>query len=100
MVPFRLMNALAVFQAYINLALRKFLDFFVIAYLDNLVIYSKKHEDHTEHVRKVIEKLCQYGLYVKLFKCVFDSSETKFLAFIVNCLGVAMDPVKLGSVTT
>ena len=99
-VPFGLVNAPAAFQAYINLALREFLDFFVIAYLDDLVIYSKKHEDHTEHVRKVLEKLRQYGLYVKLSKCVFDSSEIEFLGFIVNRLGVAMDPVKLGSVAT
>ena len=100
MVPFELVNALAAFQAYINLALREFLDFFVIGYLDNLVIYLKKHKDHTEHVCKVLEKLHQYNLYVKLSKCVFNLSKIKFLGFIVNRLRVAMNLVNLGSIAT
>ena len=99
-VLFELINALAAFQAYINLALWKFLNFFVIAYLDDLVIYSKKHKNHTKHVHKVLEKLRQYGLYVKLSKYVFELSKIKFLGFIVNHLRIAINPVKLGSVAT
>ena len=92
------MNASAVFQIYINLLLWEFLDWFVIAYLDNLIIYSKKHKDYTKHVCKVLKKLCQYSLYMKLSKYVFDSSKIEFLDFIVNCLGVMINPVKLESV--
>ena len=48
------MNASAAFQAYINLALRKFTNIFVLVYLDNIVVYSEKKEDYTEHVRLVL----------------------------------------------
>ena len=100
MVLFGLVNAPVVFQAYINIALRELLNFFVIVYLDNLVIYSKKHKDYAKHVHKSLEKLCQYGLYMKLSKYIFNSNEIKFLGFIVNCLGVVINPVKFGSIAT
>ena len=98
MILFGLVNVPAALQTHINLALQELLDFFVIAYLDNLVIYSKKLEDHSEHVCKFLEKLRKYSLYMKLSKDVFNSSKIKFLNFIVNHLGVSIDLVKLGSV--
>ena len=78
------MNAPAAFQAYINLTLHKFTDIFVLAYLDNIVIYSERESDHTGHLRFVLQNLRQYNLYVKLFKYVFDAEEIKFLRFIVS----------------
>ena len=40
-MPFRLFNAPASFQGYINKILVKKLDIFVIVYLDNIRIYTK-----------------------------------------------------------
>ncbi len=46
-MPFRLTNAPAIFQDYINKILAKKLDIFVIVYLDDILFYtknkSKKH---------------------------------------------------------
>ena len=64
------------------------------------MVYSKRKKDHTEHVRLVLQKLRQYNLYVKLFKCVFDAKEIKFFEFIVDQFGVSMDPVKLNTIAT
>ena len=99
-VPFGLVNAPAAFQAYINLALREYTDIFVLAYLDDIVVYSEREEDHTGHVRLVLQKLRQYNLYVKLSKCVFDAKEIEFLGFIVGQFGVSMDPAKLDTIAT
>ena len=41
MMPFRLFNSPTSFQGYINKILAKKLDLFVIAYLDNILIYTK-----------------------------------------------------------
>ena len=49
-VPFGLMNAPAAFQAYINLILCKYIDQFVVAYLDNIVMYSDTVKEHMQHV--------------------------------------------------
>ena len=42
-MPFGLCNAPATFQSYINNALRDFLDDFCVAYLDDVLIYTRRH---------------------------------------------------------
>ena len=39
-MPFKLTNALVIFQALINNVLRDFLDDFIVVYLDDILIYS------------------------------------------------------------
>ena len=45
-ILFGLTNALATFQAYINNVLRKYLNVFVVVYLNNILVYSKTYEEH------------------------------------------------------
>jgi hypothetical protein len=97
-MPFGLTNAPATFQAYINEALDGLLDVICVAYLDDICIYSKTEEEHTEHVRLVLDRLRQFGLYVKLSKCEFSKKEIRFLGFIVGTNGIRMDPAKIGTV--
>jgi len=49
-MPFGLTNAPATCQEMINDALRQYLDIFVIAYLDDIMIYSTTLEEHVQHV--------------------------------------------------
>ena len=51
-IPFRLSNAPASFQGYINKILVKKLDIFVIVYLDDILIYTEDQKRiHVEAVR-------------------------------------------------
>jgi len=50
-MQFRLINILATFQKRINSVLREYLDKFVIAYLNNIIIYLKNKEEHREHIK-------------------------------------------------
>ena len=52
---FELTNAPAIFQAFINNVLRKYLDDFVIIYLDNILIYSRTEGEHARHVNQVLQ---------------------------------------------
>jgi len=61
-MPFRLTNAPATFQAYINDALRPFVDRFCTAYLDDILIYSENEEQHIEHIKQILEALTKAGL--------------------------------------
>src|SRR5437762_8606199 len=70
-MPFGLANAPATFQAYINEVLGTYPDEFCVAYIDDILIYSKMLEEHIEHVRKVLKKLLEHSLYIKLEKCQF-----------------------------
>jgi RNase H-like domain found in reverse transcriptase/Reverse transcriptase (RNA-dependent DNA polymerase) len=94
-MPFGLTNAPATFQASVNEALRGLLDQCCIAYMDDILIFSKVGEDHAAHVRAVLERLREYRLYAKLSKCDFDIDEVAFLGFRVGVAGVSMDPRKV-----
>src|SRR5215216_8006103 len=73
-MPFGLTNAPTTFQRYINNVLREFLDNFCMVYLDDILIYSQNQKEHMQHVKKVLAKLREVGLYVKLLKCEFFTS--------------------------
>src|SRR4029077_4580766 len=61
-MPFGLTNAPASFPHFINDALRPFLDLFVSAYLDDILIFSETLKEHKRHVRQVLERPQAYGL--------------------------------------
>jgi hypothetical protein len=56
-MPFGHSNVLVVFQHVTNDILWEYLDHSVVIYLDDILIYSKKEEEHKHHVRLVFEKL-------------------------------------------
>jgi hypothetical protein len=70
-MPFSLTNAPTSFQHFINDVLRPYLDVFVTAYLDDILIYSDNLNDHRNHVLKVLEALSKAGLHLKPEKCEF-----------------------------
>ena len=97
-MPFGLTNAPATFQSYINSALREYLDVFCIAYLDDILIYSNSPEEHTRHVRLVLQKLREHGLYAALEKCEFSVEEVNFLGFVISPKGIAMEPDRIATI--
>jgi transposase InsO family protein len=97
-MPFGLTNAPAVFQHMANDIFRDFLDIFIIVYLDDILIYSKTQEEHNMHVRQVLLRLQQYGLYAKLEKCTFDENHVEFLGYVISHKGISMDPSKVQAV--
>jgi hypothetical protein len=69
---------------YINRAIARLLNNFVIVYLDNILIYFKKGKDYKDYVRQVLEKLRKHKLYTKLSKYEFCVKQVKYLRFIVT----------------
>jgi len=97
-MPFGLKNAPATFQHFINDVLSDYLDDFVISYIDDILIYSNSLEEHHEHVKKVLKKLLENDLYIKLEKCEFDVTETTFLGYILSKDGLKVDPEKVKAI--
>ena len=98
-MPFGLCNAPGTFQHYMNDTFRDFLDEFLVVYLDDMLIYSDNLKEHRKHVRKVLERLREAGLFLKPSKCEFHVQEVEFLGFVIGINGVRMDPKKVESVT-
>ncbi|KAD5508277.1 hypothetical protein E3N88_15980 [Mikania micrantha] len=98
-MPFGLTNAPAVFMDLMNRVFRKFLDKFVIVFIDDILIYSKSKEEHEGHLRIVLETLRQKKLYAKFSKCDFWLSQVTFLGHVVSAEGIMMDPAKIEAIT-
>ena len=57
---------------------------FAMAYLDNIMVFSRSLEEHFEHFQQVFDRLRRHGLKLKLSKCQFLRVETKYLGFVMN----------------
>ncbi|KAK3575313.1 hypothetical protein QTP86_023431, partial [Hemibagrus guttatus] len=82
-MPFGLTNAPTVFQALINGVFQDLLGKWVIAYIDDILVYSASLEEHVLHVWEVLSWLQQHHLYMKLEKCEFHRSTVTFLGYVV-----------------
>ena len=61
---FELTNASTIFQIHIYVILKKFLNFFVVIYLNDILILFKTKKKHAKHVRFVLNKFRAHKLYV------------------------------------
>ena len=94
-MPFGLTNAPATFQFLINTTFQEYLKIFVIAYLDNILAYTKDTlKDHAEAVKKVLKTLQQADIRLRPDKCEFHKKEVKFLGSIITTEGIRMDQKK------
>jgi len=91
-------NAPADFQGYINNAMREALDNFASAYLDDVLIYSNSEEEHVEHVKWIMQRLLDAGLYLKPKKCEFHKETVRYLGLIISTKGISMDEDKVETV--
>ena len=91
-VPVGLAQAPAYFQELMTGILKDFN--FTIAYLDNIIIFSRTAEEHLSHIKKVFEKLQSAKLSMKLSKCQFFSKEIQYLGHILSTKGICPLPSK------
>ena len=63
-----------------------------IAYLDDIIIFSKTAEEYLLHIKQVFEKLRSAKLLMKLSKCHFFSKEIQYLGCILNTKGISPLP--------
>jgi len=94
-MPFGVTNVSVVFIDYMNRIFRPFLDKFFVVFIDDILIYSRTHEEHVEHLRLVLGILREKQLYAKLSKCEFWMDEVQFLGHVICEQGIVVDPPKV-----
>jgi hypothetical protein len=72
-MPFGLRNAGASFQRHVDRAIRDCAAAF--AWVDNIIICSRTHEEHVGHVQQVLQALQDNGLVIHGEKCVWGVPE-------------------------
>jgi hypothetical protein len=80
-----------------NEVLRAFIGKFVVVYFDDILIYSKSHDDHIEHLRVVFDVLRDARLFGNLEKCTFNTDHIEHLR-VVTSQGIEMDEAKIVAV--
>ena len=97
-MPFGLTNAPAVFMCLMNNIMHKYLDKFVVVFIDDILIYSKNEAEHKEHLRIVLQELREQQLFAKFSKCDFFKDEIQYLGHVVTKEGISMDPEKIRAI--
>ena len=59
------------FMCMMNNIFSKFLDKFVLVFIDEIMVYSKNKEEHEEHLCIVLQVLREHQLYTKFSTCDF-----------------------------
>ena len=96
-VPFGLAQVPAYFQQLISMVLQNFRDF-VMAYLDDIIIFSRTPEEHLKHIEIIFQKLKAAGLKLKESKCDFFKSEIHYLGHLISDKGIQPLPEKLDTI--
>ena len=95
---FDLKNEFSIFQHYINDKLHDFLDVFVTAYIDDILIYLSMLFKHQKHVQMILKQLQEISLQCDIKKCKFHATEIMYLDLIVFCDDIKMNSVKIEAI--
>jgi ribosome-interacting GTPase 1 len=74
------------------------LDDFIIAYLDDIIIYLNSVEEHKEYIKWVLRKLYKENIPVAIKKCKFHTKKTDFVGFIIKLKQISMDLKKIKAI--
>ena len=94
-MPFGLTNALTIFMCLMNNVLHKYLDKFLVVFIDDILIYSKPKEEHEEHLKIVLQVLREHQLYAKFSMCDFFKDKIQYLGQVITKEGISVDPEKI-----
>ncbi|KAJ1690806.1 hypothetical protein LUZ63_014961 [Rhynchospora breviuscula] len=98
-MPFGLTNAPAAFMDLMNRVFRDLLDSFVVVFIDDILVYSRSYEEHTEHLRIVLNRLREHKLFAKFSKCEFWLEKVAFLGHVISGAVVSVYLGKVQAIT-
>ena len=70
-MQFGFINTPAIFQRRINYILKKYLDNFIIVYLDNIIIYLNSKKEYKKYIKWVLSRLYKENIPVIIKKYKF-----------------------------
>jgi hypothetical protein len=94
-LPMGLTNSLATFMRMMNRIFGSLYDKCVIAYVDDILIYSETLNQHLADVEAVLTLLQSNTLFLKMSKCQFAMNSVDFCGTTVSGLGIHLDNSKL-----
>ena len=77
----------------------KYLDKFIIVFIDDILVYSKTPKEHEEHLMTTLQLLRDHKMYAKFSKCDFWLSEVHFLGHVISKEGVSVNTAKFEAIS-
>ena len=87
-MPFGLKNPSPTYQRLINKMFAPQIGRNVQVYVDDMLVKSRREEDHLEDLRETFDTLRSYNMKLNPRKCAFGVTAGKFLGFMVSQRGI------------
>ena len=97
-VPFGLQSSPGFFARIINSVLRDLLDKGCLAYMDDIVLFSRTETEHLQLIEKVLQKLSEAGIKLKITKCLFFATHINFLGYRISPEGITMKDDRIDTI--
>lgn len=97
-MPFEYQNGPSVFQHIMQNVLALYLWIFTLAYIDDIVIYSRTFEEHLTHLDQVLGDIAKAGLTLSPNKCHLGYQSLLLLGQKVFCLGISTHKEKVDAI--
>lgn len=91
-VPFGVKNGPSAYSRLIDMALSHLPRTFSLAYIDDVILYSKSLNDHLQHLTEIIKVHAKAGMKIKLKKTKLFQQEVEYLGHLVSKEGIKMVP--------
>ncbi|KFD64072.1 hypothetical protein M514_12590 [Trichuris suis] len=95
-MPFRLCGDPRSFQRLMDTVLRWLP--FAMVYLDDVLVFSKDHDSHREHLKLVFLRCKATGSTIRGAKCQIGRPQVRYLGHIFSSEGMSVDPLKTADV--
>jgi len=78
--------------------LGEYLDEFVMAYLNNIIIYLNSKEEYKKYVKWVLQRLYNKEILIAIEKYEFHIKKTDFVGFIIELGCISIDLKKIEAI--
>nr|XP_016461317.1 PREDICTED: uncharacterized protein K02A2.6-like [Nicotiana tabacum] len=97
-MPFGLKNTGATYQRLVTKMFKEQLEKMMEVYVDDMLVKSRRKEDHVDHLREAFGILRQYNMKLNPKKCAFGMASGKFLGFPVSQRGIEVNPNQIKAI--
>ena len=60
----------------------------VVYFIDDILVTGHTRQEHEANLRRVLDRIREYGLHLKKSKCLFFQKELEFLGHLISKNGV------------
>lgn len=97
-IPFGTSISVSAFIDCLDFVLGPALKDRLVKYVDNLLVLSKTLQEHIDTLKLLFNRLQEFGVTLRLKKCEFLATETKFLGYKISRKGIEADSSKIEAI--